>query len=138
MTTVPDAYSDPADALTAAIKALGDGSRAALFDLISDDVRWSWMGVESWSRTFEGKEAVIGDLFGGIDETIAGQQGPEILAVIADGGRVVVEFNGFNTTPDGRRYDNHYCWVTTFESGKLTELHEYMDTKLVSDVFDPA
>lgn len=137
MTTVPDAHPDPANALTAAIRALGDGSRTPLFDLMSDDVCWSWMGVESWSRTFEGKEGVIGDLFGGVDETIAGQQGVEILAVIADDERVVVEFNGFNTSPDGRRYDNRYCWVTTFQSGQLTELHEYMDTKLVSDVFDP-
>lgn len=135
MSNHPDESLDLAAALTTAVRALGDGSRTALFDLFADDVRWSWMGVESWSRTFEGKQAVLDELFGGVDATLSDQQGVEVLAVTAGGERVVVEFNGFNTTPDGHRYDNRYCWVVTFRSGLISEVREYMDTKLVSDVF---
>jgi uncharacterized protein len=124
-----------ADALAQAIEALGAGNRNRLFDLLADDVRWSWMGVKDWSRTFVGKSEVVGELFGGVDETLAGQQGVELLAVVADGLRVVVEFSGFNNTAADDRYDNRYCWVATFDAGHLTELHEYMDTKLVADTF---
>ena len=114
---------------------MGAVDRSGLFDLLADNVRWSWMGVEDWSRTFVGKAEVIEGLFGAVDKTIAGQQGVELLAIVADGVRVVVEFNGFITTPAGDRYDNRYCWVATFDAGRLKELHEYMDTQLVTDTF---
>jgi ketosteroid isomerase-like protein len=124
-----------ADALTEAIEALGAGDRKGLFDLLADDVRCSWMGVKDWSRTFVGKSEVIGALFGGVDKTIAGQQGVELLAVVADGLRVVVGIQRVYTTAAGDRYDNRYWWVATFDAGRLTELHEYMDTQLVADTF---
>jgi hypothetical protein len=50
---------------------------------------------------------------------------------------VVVEHSGRNTTPDGRRYDNNYCWVCRFVEGQLREIHEYMDTRLVTETFGP-
>jgi ketosteroid isomerase-like protein len=124
-----------ATAFVEAIEALGSGDRAPLFDLMDDRIRWTWMGVKDWSRTFDGKTEVIEQLFGGVDETLAGAQGVEVRAVVADDVRAVVEHDGFNVTPDGRRYDNRYCWVATFESGRIVELHEYMDTKLVADTF---
>ena len=120
---------------TDAIKAVGAGHRKPLFDLLADDVRWSLMGVESWSRSYIGKSEVIEALFGGVDETPADQQEVELVAVVADGVQVVVEFSGFNTTATGVRYNNRYCWVATFDAGRLTELHEYTDTAMVSSVF---
>ena len=53
----------------------------------------------------------------------------------ADGDCVVVEHTGRNETPDGRRYDNNYCWVLRFEDGRIQEVREYMDTQLVTDTF---
>ena len=48
---------------------------------------------------------------------------------------MVVEHSGRNTTPDGRHYDNNYCWVCRFAEGKLGEIHEYMDIQLVTETF---
>jgi ketosteroid isomerase-like protein len=118
-----------------AIKAVGGGDRRPLFDLLADDVQWSVMGVKSWTRSYSGKTEVMNGMFGGISETKPEQQGAEVVAVIADGTRAVVEFSGFNTTPGGVRYNNRYCWIATFDSGRITELHEYMDTEMVSEVF---
>jgi ketosteroid isomerase-like protein len=140
MSPTPRNPDTAGQALVAAVEALGVGNRTPLFDLLADDVRWSWMGVRTWSRTFTGKAEVVDELFGGVDQTLADQQGVELLAVTADNTRVVVEFNGFNTTAEGHSYDNRYCWVATFENGLVTELREYMDTQLVTETFgsDPS
>jgi uncharacterized protein len=75
-------------------------------------MRWTWMGSGRWSHTFEGKEAVVNGLFA-----------------------AVIEHRGRNATPDGRPYDNKYCWVCRFADGRLRELREYMDTQLVTETF---
>ena len=35
-----------ADSLAEAIEGMGAGDRKGLFDLLADDVRWSWIGVK--------------------------------------------------------------------------------------------
>lgn len=54
---------------------------------------------------------------------------------IADGDYVVMEASGENATPDGKIYNNKYCWVCRITDGQLHELREYMDTQLVTDTF---
>ena len=78
--------------------------RQPLFDAMAEDVSWRWMGVSSWSRTFKGKQQVVGELFGGVEETLTSLS-VHVHQVLADGEHVVVEHTGQNTTPDGRRYD---------------------------------
>jgi uncharacterized protein len=48
---------------------------------------------------------------------------------------VVVEHSGRNEMPDGRRYDNNYCWVLRFQGEFIHEVREYMDTQPVTDTF---
>jgi hypothetical protein len=48
---------------------MGSGDRKGQFDLLADDIRWSWKGVTDWSRTFVGRTEVIEGLFGGVDKT---------------------------------------------------------------------
>jgi ketosteroid isomerase-like protein len=54
---------------------------------------------------------------------------------VADGDDVVVEHTGRNTTPDGRQYNNNYCWIFHFRDGFILEVREYMDTELVTETF---
>jgi len=46
-----------------------------------------------------------------------------------------VEHSGRNELPDGRRYDNNYCWVIRFKDSSIQEVREYMDTQLVTETF---
>jgi ketosteroid isomerase-like protein len=95
------------------------------------------MGTMSWSKTFKGKEAVVGELLAAVRSTLA--QPFRVVAdrFIAEGDYVVVESRGQNATPDGRTYNNKYCWVCRIAEGKLRELREYMDTELVTATFHP-
>jgi uncharacterized protein len=115
--------------------AMSNGTLEPLFDAMAEDMTWSWMGTDQWSHTFKGKATVINELFGAVKETLTPSFQVVVHRFVAEGEYVVVEHSGRNTTPDGKRYDNNYCWVCRFAAGKLRELHEYMDTQLVTETF---
>jgi ketosteroid isomerase-like protein len=50
--------------------AMSQGRVAPLFQLMAENVTWRWMGVNKWSRTFEGKQIIVDKLFGGADRLI--------------------------------------------------------------------
>jgi hypothetical protein len=109
--------------------AMAQGTLQPLFDAMAEDITWRWMGTQQWSRAFEGKDAVVSELFGAVKDTLTPAFSVVVHRFVAEGEYVVVEHSGRNTTPDGRRYDNNYCWVCRFGGGKLREIHEYMDTR---------
>lgn len=115
--------------------AMAQGRVRPLFDAMAEDVTWRWMGVSQWSRTFEGKQSVVANLFGGAVETLSPSSSVEVHCIHADGDFVVVEHSGRNELPDGRRYDNNYCWVFRFKDDFIQEVREYMDTQLVTETF---
>ncbi len=93
------------------------------------------MGSGQWAKTFNGKQAVVNDLWAAVRTTI--KQPFKVVAdrILADGNWVVIEARGHNATPDGKIYNNKYCWVCRITDGKLHELKEYMDTELVTVTF---
>jgi uncharacterized protein len=128
---------DNSDRVREIMDAMAHGRVGTLFDAMADDVTWRWMGVHQWTRTFAGKESVVADLFGGAAEFLRPSSSVEVLALHADDDVVVVEHSGRNVMPDGRRYDNNYCWILRFDGGLIREVREYMDTQLVTDTFGP-
>jgi uncharacterized protein len=89
-------------------------------------------GATRWSRTYEGKQAVIGDLFSVLSSKIAGPIRTIADRILADGDYVVVEAHGSNATKSGKPYNNRYCFVFHLAGGKLKEVTEYLDTELVT------
>jgi ketosteroid isomerase-like protein len=126
---------DNRERIAGIMAAMADGELQPFFDAMADDVTWRWMGVTEWSKTFEGKQAVVGELFGAVAETLKPGFSVQVHRIMADGDHVVVEHTGRNETPDGRSYHNNYCWVCRFQDGQIREIREYMDTKLVTDTF---
>lgn len=78
---------------------------------------------------------MVNDLLAAVKETLSAPLEVTPHRFIAEGDHVVIEHSGRNTTPDGRSYNNKYCWVCRFADGKLRELREYMDTELVTETF---
>ena len=118
-----------------AMLAMSEGDVAPLLELLADDVRWRWMGVGQWSRTFEGKQMVVDTLFGGARDELGPGSRVEVAHLHADGDSVVVEHTGHNVLPGGRNYNNQYCWVLRFQDDLICEVREYMDTQLVTETF---
>ena len=111
---------------------LAQGNSRPFVESMADDFRWTVTGTTPWSWTYEGKQAVLTDLFGALRERIAGRVKTIAERFIAEDDWVVVEARGSNTTAAGRPYNNRYCFVFRVESGRLKEVTEYLDTELVT------
>ena len=108
------------------------GESKLFVESMADDFRWILPGTNQWSRTFDGKNAVLTELFGMLGSKIAGPIITTAQRFIADGDYVVVEARGKSTTKTGIPYNNSYCFVFRLADGKLKEVTEYMDTELAT------
>ena len=114
------------------------GNSAPLLESLADDFRFVVMGSSKWSRSYDGKAAVLAELFAPLRARIEGRITTIPVRLIAEGDYVVVEARGRNTTRQGKAYDNTYCNVLRLEGGKFKEWTEYCDTTLVDAVLgDP-
>ena len=108
------------------------GNSRPLVDAMADDFHWIISGNGRWSRRYEGKQAVLTELFPVLRERIEGRIKMIPQRILGDGDYVVVEARGDNVTKAGGRYDNSYCFVFRLAGGKLVEVTEYMDSELVT------
>lgn len=110
---------------------LDKGNGKPFVEAMADDFCWTIPGDTPWSRTYSGKQAVISELLHPLYAQFATPYISTTRRIMADGDRVVVEFDGKVTTKAGKAYNNRYCYVFRMESGQMKELMEYLDTALV-------
>jgi uncharacterized protein len=108
--------------------------RAAFAAMLHDDVVMRVTGQYSWSRTFRGKAALLGELHGHLNTLLAPGRRTIPQRFIAEGDIVVVEARGDMLTKAGVRYDNEYCLIFRLREGKIIEMTEYCDSVLTESV----
>ncbi len=118
-----------------AFEAMGRSDVGPLVAAMTADFTWIIEGQTSFSRRFEGKEAVKRDLLKPLFETFATPYRFEIDDMISEGDRVVVLGRGRVRTKWGKDYSNSYCFVIRMADGQMVELREFLDTALVETVF---
>jgi ketosteroid isomerase-like protein len=106
-------------------------------DNLAEDATWVVTGQYSWSHEFRGREAIQNGLMGHFRSFFAERPRTVAFNFIADGDYVAVEARGDNVTKAGLRYDNQYCLVFRIENGKIKQIKEYCDSKLVERVLGP-
>ena len=95
--------------------------------MVTEDFRW-WMSFRPTTMNLvEFREHVIHIALPPVEQ--------EIIGVGEAPDRVTVEVQGRCLLPDGRRYDNNYCFIVIFRDRKICEVREYCDTKLAADLF---
>ena len=107
------------------------GNGRPFVEALAEDVRWSIIGSTAWSRSYQGKAAVLAELLGPLNAQLDGN----IISAqrfIAEGDLVVVEGRGHNRTRAGAAYENSYCWVIRLRDSKMLEITEYADTQLIA------
>ena len=114
---------------------LSKGNDKPFLEAMAEDMKWTWMGSGQWSKTFDGKQAILNELWSAVRATLKPPHKVHAQRFIADDEYVVVEARGENTTPEGKKYNNKYCWVCRISEGKIYELREYMDTQMVTETF---
>src|SRR5262245_41829276 len=110
------------------------GNGRPFVDVLADDVRWTIIGATAWSRTYEGKRAVMTELLGPLAAQLDGPNLVSAERFVAEGDVVVVEGKNHSATKSGAPYPNRYCWVFVMRGGKAVEITEYTDTQLIAAV----
>lgn len=111
---------------------MAKGNSRPLVENMADSFRWTMVGTGTWGRTWDGKQAVLTELFPALRAILEPPIRTIAHRILADGDHVVVEARGDNRTRAGAPYCNTYCFVFRLAGGKLQEVNEYMDTALVA------
>jgi len=123
-------------AIAEAFEQFMEGDAGPFFSMVADDVRWTVIGSTDISGTFTSKSQFIAEatskITAGLDGAIAGS----IRSIFADGDHVIVQWDGKAKMVSGRDYDQTYCWVMRLDGGKVVETVAYLDTEMVSAVFE--
>jgi ketosteroid isomerase-like protein len=123
--------------MEAVFAELSRGNGEPFMDTLADDIRWTVTGRTAWSRTYEGKRAVVDELMRPLFAQFAGRYRNTATRVIADDEHVVIECRGEVTTKSGKPYNQVYCYVCRMADGKVRDLTEYLDTELVNEALGP-
>jgi uncharacterized protein len=111
------------------------GNGAPFIEAMRDDFAWTISGQGPWGCTWQGKTAVLRELFAPLFAQFAGTYCNRARSFVAEGDTVVVECKGNVAMRSGARYDNDYCYICRFAAdGKLIAVREYMDTALAERV----
>ncbi len=111
----------------------GDG--AAFFSILADDVRWTVIGTCPVSRIYTSRQQFLEGAAKPLSEKLAGPIEPSVRNILAEGDNVVLQWEGRATTKGGKPYNNSYCWVMRIEKGKVKEGTAYIDTELVTELW---
>lgn len=114
--------------------AMETGDRSVFGHSVSPNYSWRLAGHSSWSRLFEGQEAIRRDLLKPLFARFANTYTAKLTRVIGEGDIVVAAIRGDITTIDGERYNNEYCFIFRFEDGLIVEMIEYCDLDLIERV----
>jgi ketosteroid isomerase-like protein len=115
--------------------AKGDGR--PFVEALAEDVRWTIIGNTAWSGTWTGLASVQIELLDPLFAQFASTYRGRAVRLIAEGDWVVIESRGDVTTTSGAPYRNTYCYVCRLEDGKVKEITEYCDTKLLTETLSP-
>lgn len=103
----------------------GEGS---MFDLLSDDAKWTVAGVSPVSNVYESKQSLVEQAVQPIHAQLSGSITPKVRHIVAQGDQVVVIWDGVATAKDGTPYENTYAWYLTMANGQVTEVLAFLDT----------
>jgi ketosteroid isomerase-like protein len=110
------------------IEAMGDGDPDAPAPCITDDAYTLAKGFGSFAGVRE-RDTILATI-GAFRQLMPAGMKPEIVSVIAERDRVVVEFEGNGVLSNGEAYGNQYCMVFRMRDGKICQVNEYFCTLL--------
>lgn len=117
---------------------LAAGNGQPFMDALADEARWTAIGTSPWSRTYEGKRAIVAELMRPLFSQFGDRYRARATRIVAEDDIVVVEAQGQVITKSGQSYNQTYCYVMRLADGRVQELTEYLDTDLVNRVLqDP-
>jgi uncharacterized protein len=125
-----------ADFVRKIFSGLEHGDGAAFFEHVADDVDWIVMGTHPLAGHYKSKSDFIAGTFAKLGKVLpdGAQLHVEHLLVADD--QAVVELHSEATAKNGMRFDNRYCWIVYFRDNIIVRVRAYLDSTMVSRLFD--
>jgi len=114
------------------IGAFGRLDLSRVREIVSPDADWWVVG-----RQTEKRDTVL-DSFQNLNRGMAVKGRTEILGSIAEGDRVVIEWQGALEFPDGLTYSNEYVWIVTVQDAQVICIRVYNNMDKVRSFFQSA
>lgn len=113
--------------VTAYFQAISDNRPADAWDMLADDAIWTVGGHSPLTGTYTKQQ--LGELTENVifARLVDGMR-ITLKRVVAEDDTVAAEFECHGERPDGKIYNNHYCFLLTIKGGKLWRCTEYLDT----------
>jgi ketosteroid isomerase-like protein len=113
---------------------LESGAGDAFFAHVADDVDWTVEGTHPLAGRYRSKAAFHAATFARLNRILPGGTQLHVTHAIVAGEEAVVELRSHAVSPDGKPFDNHYCWVLRFAGGMIVAVRAYLDSALVADL----
>lgn len=108
---------------------LTTGDFDALREFFAPDATWTLAGDLPLSRTWVGPGAILDEFVPAmVERFVPGTMELEFEGVVADGERVLAEWNTRAIAKSGLPYDQHCLAIFTVRDGRIAEVREYFDT----------
>jgi uncharacterized protein len=119
----------------AVFKNLESGNGDAFFDHVADNVDWIVQGTHPVAGRFRSKSELRAHAFDRVSRAMKDGLQLHITNILVDGEWAVIELHSLATAKSGLRFDNRYCWICRFASGKIVEVRAYLDSELEVRLF---
>jgi ketosteroid isomerase-like protein len=118
------------------IDSISAGDQATMVGLLDEDMQMETMGSSVMSKC-RSRDEMLRD-FAMLAAVLPNGVKFQVRTVTAEDDRVSVEVQGHAISAQGLAYDNQYHFMFVVQGGKIRVVREYVDTKLVDEVFGPA
>jgi ketosteroid isomerase-like protein len=129
MTITPDFVSK-------VFKGLESGDGTAFFEHVAEDVDWIVEGTHPLAGHYRSKKAFIAGTFDKLAEVLPQGAQLRVENLIVKDDQAVVELHSLATAKNGLRFDNRYCWVVYFKNGVIVRIRAYLDSAMVTRLFE--
>jgi uncharacterized protein len=125
-----------ADFVSKIFSGLEHGDGAAFFEHVADDVDWIVMGTHPLAGHYKSKSDFIAGTFAKLGKVLPDGAQLHVEHLLVAGDQAVVELHSEATAKNGMRFDNWYCWVVCFRDNIIVQVRAYLDSTMVSRLFD--
>ena len=117
-------------------KGLEEGDGASFFRYVDDNVDWIVEGTHPLAGHYRSKAAFVEGTFAKLGKVLPKGAQLHVENVLVSGDDAVVELHSLATAKNGLRFDNRYCWVLHFEDKVIDVVRAYLDSTMVTRLFD--
>lgn len=120
------AHADPAELVADSFERWRNGTGGP-FELLADDATWTITGNSLAAGTYRTKTDFIDTVIKPFNARLTKPLVPVVRGLHADGGTIIVRFDGEALAADGAPYRNSYAWFLEMDRGRIVRATAFFD-----------